>query len=94
MEILEWQTTCLIGPLGAAQKSLEHTSGAHLKFKETTLEISGTAHQRQLAQLYIDLTLQLKTSNLSDSDVVDDARILHCTGLSTFEVDSHCVKTV
>jgi hypothetical protein len=75
MEILEWQTTCLIGPLGATQKRLERTSGAHLKFKETTLEISGTAHQRQLARLYIDLTLQLKTSNPSDSDVVDDARI-------------------
>lgn len=82
---MEWQETCLVGSLGATKKRLEQTSGVHLEFKDKTLEIIGTAYQ--LARLYVDLTLQLEESDPSEMDVVDDARILKCTGLLVFEVD-------
>jgi len=81
-----------VGSLGATKKRLEQTSGAHLEFKDKTFEIIGTAYQ--FARLYVNLALQLEKYDSSEMDVVDDARILKCTGLLVFKVDLQSVEAV
>jgi hypothetical protein len=51
------------------------------------------AYTRTQPQLYVDLSLQLQSSEPTCM-TVDEFRILSCTGATTFDVDADCVPAI
>jgi len=78
----------LVGRSGATRLRLESFSGAHLSIDRDCAEVEGTAEQRELAKLAIQVTLQQRNGGAVS---IDFEELEQRTDVSTFDVPKETV---